>query len=280
MKFKSSYILLILVLILGSCKSKKTVTQKREPQKTVTKKIEPVKKAEAEIRIPSTTEAYIEMYKGIAMDEMRAHKIPASVTLAQGILESSSGKSPLALRSNNHFGIKCHKSWTGKRTTHDDDKKNECFRVYDDPRISYKDHSQFLMTRSWYDGLFKLKEDDYVAWAKGLKAAGYATDKRYPSKLIDLIEKYGLYRYDVEVLGISSRKSKKADKRAKEIKKEVSNKKSTTNTVNKSNKGKHVVVKGDTLYSISKRYGTSVTNLKRLNNLNSNTISIGQVLRF
>jgi len=266
MKFKRSYILLVVILVLASCKSKKTVTHKNTPQKTVTEKIVIVEEEqlEVEIVIPSTTEDYIAMYKQIAMDEMRAYKIPASITLAQGILESSSGKSALSLRSNNHFGIKCHKGWKGEKTYHDDDEKGECFRVYDDPNNSYKDHSQFLMTRSWYDGLFELKEDDYEAWAKGLKAAGYATDKRYPAKLIDIIEKYDLYQYDEEVLGVSNKRRKK------------------TKVVESNSKVKatpqHNVVKGDTLYSISKKYGISVTNLKLLNKLDSNTISIGQIL--
>ena len=192
------------------------------------------------------------------MEEMRKYKIPASITLAQGILESSSGKSNLTRKSNNHFGIKCHKGWKGKRVYHDDDEKGECFRVYKDPKKSYRDHSLFLTGRGRYSKLFKLKKGDYVRWAKGLSAAGYATDRRYPAKLIALIEKYDLQKYDAKVLG-------------KKYKKERS-KEATNNSEN------HIVTKGDTLYSISKRYGLTVEELKNLNGLSSNSISIGQTL--
>ena len=132
---------------------------------------------------------------------MKIYKIPASITLAQGLLESSTGNSELTKRSNNHFGIKCHKEWEGEFTYHDDDEKGECFRVYKDPAESYRDHSLFLAFRSRYSGLFKLEAGDYVSWAKGLSEAGYATDKRYPAKLIGLIEKFDLQKYDTQVLG-------------------------------------------------------------------------------
>ena len=110
--------------------------------------------------------------------------IPASITLAQGILESGSGKGELTRKSNNHFGIKCHRNWTGDRAYHDDDEKGECFRRYNHPMYSFNDHSQFLTGRKRYAFLFKLRKDDYKGWARGLRKAGYATDKKYPQKLI------------------------------------------------------------------------------------------------
>ncbi len=140
-------------------------------------------------------ENYIEKYKYLAMEQMERYDIPASITLAQGLLESGAGMSTLARRSNNHFGIKCH-DWTGKRTYHDDDKKDDCFRVYDNVRDSYEDHSKFLATRPRYKNLFKLKTTDYKGWAKGLKKAGYATSRTYASQLIGIIELYELDQYD------------------------------------------------------------------------------------
>ena len=143
---------------------------------------------------------YIERYKDIAMREMQEYKIPASITLAQGLLESGNGKSELSIKSNNHFGIKCHKDWTGKRTYHDDDEKGECFRVYDDPEQSYRDHSVFLRKGQRYAFLFDLKITDYKGWAKGLKQAGYATLPVYANILIKLIEEYNLTQYDEMVV--------------------------------------------------------------------------------
>ncbi len=140
--------------------------------------------------------AYINKYKSIAIKEMKQYGIPASITLAQGILESAGGTSELASKSNNHFGIKCHNSWDGDKVYHDDDKKGECFRKYDDPEESFRDHSLFLSTRSRYAFLFELERDDYKGWAKGLRKAGYATNKKYADRLIDLIEKYNLHQFD------------------------------------------------------------------------------------
>lgn len=137
-------------------------------------------------------------YSSLAVEEMQRTGVPASITLAQGILESDSGRSPLAVKGNNHFGIKCHKDWTGERYFKDDDTKNECFRVYSDPQLSFRDHSDFLRYRDRYKHLFSLDPADYTAWANGLSKAGYATDPAYPAKLIAMIEKYKLYRYDTQ----------------------------------------------------------------------------------
>ena len=183
---------------------------------------------------------------------MRLFGIPASITLAQGILESGSGRGRLARQANNHFGIKCH-DWTGPRIFHDDDTEQECFRKYDNPNQSYRDHSLFLANRRRYENLFKHNSSDYKSWARGLKKAGYATDPKYAHKLIALIERYELYRYDTK---------NKTDKTQFEFD-EIT----------------YTVIKGDTLYSISKRYNTSVEAIKSVNKLSSNELEIGQKLK-
>lgn len=144
----------------------------------------------------ATEDQYIQKFAKYAVEEMEKYKIPASITLAQGLLETGGGQSRLAQEGKNHFGIKCKEDWTGKTMKHTDDAPNECFRVYDDPRQSYEDHSIFLSTRKYYANLFKLDMKDYRAWATGLKKAGYATNPRYASILITKIEKYRLYEYD------------------------------------------------------------------------------------
>lgn len=141
-------------------------------------------------------EAYVERYAGVAVDEMYRSGIPASITLAQGLLESSAGQSFLAVYANNHFGIKCHRDWTGERAYRDDDAKHECFRKYPSVMDSYRDHSDFLRYRDRYKFLFNYELTDYKSWAYGLKKAGYATDPSYAAKLIGTIERYGLHRYD------------------------------------------------------------------------------------
>ncbi len=145
-------------------------------------------------------EAYVAMYKELAITEMLRTGVPAAITLAQGILESQFGESDLVKASNNHFGIKCKTEWTGPKTYHDDDEKAECFRVYATAADSYKDHSDFLKTRSNYAFLFKLDPRDYDGWAKGLKKAGYATSPVYPQKLLKVIDDYNLQRYSLEAL--------------------------------------------------------------------------------
>jgi len=148
-----------------------------------------------------TVEEYIETYKDIAMKEMKEHKIPASITLAQGIIESGAGNSALAREAKNHFGIKCHKGWTGRTYTMDDDAKDECFRKYKKAEDSYRDHSEFLTSRPRYADLFKLDIMDYEGWAKGLKAAGYATSPTYATALINRIKLNKLYLYDQLAMG-------------------------------------------------------------------------------
>ncbi len=143
---------------------------------------------------------YIETYKDIAIKKMHEYRIPASITLAQGLLESSSGNSALSLDANNHFGIKCHKEWTGMTYIMDDDEKGECFRKYSSPEESFNDHSLFLTSRPRYAGLFNLDIHDYKGWAYGLKSAGYATNPKYAEMLIKIIEENQLYLYDSGVL--------------------------------------------------------------------------------
>jgi len=139
---------------------------------------------------------YIDTYKEIAIKKMAEYKIPASITLAQGIFESACGTSRLATEANNHFGIKCHKEWNGEFIKHDDDALQECFRKYKEPEESYNDHSLFLTSRPRYANLFKLDVMDYKSWAHGLKAAGYATNPQYAERLISLIERFDLARQD------------------------------------------------------------------------------------
>ena len=202
-----------------SCGSKKAVATKKQSNKAKTERVvtkKPSKKTPKTDEnatevvngvavVINSTEEYIALFTGIAQDEMRLYNIPASITLAQGILESNSGKGRLAVEANNHFGIKCH-DWTGDKIYHDDDASQECFRKYTDSKYSYRDRSLFLTQRQRYAALFKLKKEDYKGWARELKRAGYATDTKYPDKLISLIERYNLDKYDAEVLGSTYKK--------------------------------------------------------------------------
>ena len=213
-----------------------------------------VKTYEEEIKL------YVASFHEIAKNSMKTHGIPASIILAQGILESGAGKGKLAQSANNHFGIKCHTGWTGDSVKHDDDAEQECFRKYTQPSESYKDHSLFLTSRSRYATLFKLDKGDYQSWARGLKSAGYATYVKYPDKLIGLIERFELYKYDNEVL----------DRNYIPVKKDP---------VLEISEGYYTIQQGDTLYSLSKKFNQTVEDLKKMNNLIDNTISIGQKIK-
>lgn len=162
---------------------------------------------------------YIDNYKTIAIEEMKKSGIPASIKLAQGMLESDNGNSTLARKANNHFGIKCHKSWNGKTFYQDDDKEDECFRKYSDPEESFKDHTRFIITGDRYRFLFDYKTTDYKRWAKGLKKAGYATNPRYPELLIGIIERYNLSHFDhgYEAIKSNEKKTKRNNKEYEEI---------------------------------------------------------------
>jgi len=286
MKFKL-IVLLLASVFLFSCGASKKSKIATKPKPTTTKtvavkpKVTPVSKPiskpnetlEATSKVyvePKTVDEYINQFKDVAKNNMINYKIPASITLAQGILESGAGKGRLCLEANNHFGIKCHTGWTGPSITHDDDALQECFRKYNDPADSYRDHSKFLTSRSRYNDLFKLDILDYKGWANGLKKAGYATDPKYPSKLIGIIERYQLFVYDHEVVAPKSVKNEVKETIA-EI--EVFESKSSTN------EALYVVQKGDTLYSLSKRFNTTVEKIKEVNNLKDNSLSIGQEIR-
>ena len=207
---------------------------------------------------------YIFQYKDIAMSNMKIYGIPASIILAQGILESGAGRGDLCIKANNHFGIKCHEGWTGESVRHDDDSSQECFRKYDAPAGSFNDHALFLTGRSRYASLFNLSKEDYKGWANGLRRAGYATDPTYPEKLISYIERYDLGQYDAVVMGKDYTPLEKQDTRIAAF--------------DSQNQSLYEVQKGDTLYSISKKYNLLVNELKQINNLSANTISIGQRL--
>jgi flagellum-specific peptidoglycan hydrolase FlgJ len=277
----------ILISLLVSCGASKPKVQPkkvvRTTQKTTVKqKVEtPVEKVvaktpekdntlpkteilEATQKVRVTTEmvlAYITQFKSVAKENMIRDGIPASITLAQGILESGAGTGDLSLQANNHFGIKCHKEWTGSSIKHDDDTAQECFRKYEHAEESYRDHSYFLTSRPWYKPLFSLPKNDYKAWARGLKKAGYATDVKYPDKLIGIIERYQLQQYDAEVLGLDFQ-VKTADKKEEIV--------DTTN--------QYIVIKGDTLYSLSKKFNITIDELKKKNNIIDNSLSLGQSL--
>jgi len=266
MNIKFRHILLLIVVVASGCGPKKGIVTKKEDYKKKTETVdvrEETKTSETDTKAdepiitkpPSSVDNYISQYASIAMRQMRKSKIPASIILAQGILESGSGRGRLAVKANNHFGIKCH-GWKGAKIYHDDDRSQECFRKYGKAESSYEDHSEFLTGRSRYANLFKLKPTDYKGWAKGLRAAGYATDRKYPQKLISLIERYKLYTYDQNVL----------EGKQPEI------------IVVNSGVIRHIILKGDTLYSLSKRYNTTVEEIKDLNNMSTNDLILGQEL--
>lgn len=230
-----------------------------------------------------TATQYIEKYKDAAIEEMIKYKIPASITLAQGMLESGNGNSFLAVKANNHFGIKCHSNWKGKSVKKDDDKKNECFRKYPSVSDSFEDHSKFLYGKSRYASLFKLKTTDYKGWAKGLKKAGYATNPKYPSLLISIIEKYELYQYDT-TKKLKKKKGKKENASATVQKKptKVSAKpaKKSSRKVYRLGIKKYIIIKqGDTFYSISKQTDKDLWQLYKYNDLTEkDVLTIGEKL--
>lgn len=233
----------------------------REELKIVAKEETETLEATSKVNVSrNSVEEYVDMYKALAIDNMREYKIPASIKMAQAILESGSGNGRLAREAHNHFGIKCKNTWTGKSVRHTDDAPDECFRMYDSTEDSFKDHSEFLAYRPFYKKLFTLDPSDYVGWAKGLKQAGYATDPKYAEKLISIIERYELYELDKEALGSDYKKIQHT---------------ATTSLIT----DYYTVQRGDTLYGISQRYSLTIDELKRLNNLSGDTISIGQNLK-
>ncbi|MCQ2218583.1 MAG: glucosaminidase domain-containing protein [Paludibacteraceae bacterium] len=218
------------------------------------------------------TIAYIEQYHKVAIREMYKYSIPASITLAQGILESGSGRSDLSTIANNHFGIKCTSDYTGKHFLKDDNKKDDCFRVYEHAEGSYRDHSLFLTTRKHYSSLFKLSITDYKGWANGLKAAGYATNPKYPSLLIAVIEQNKLYEYDRNPEKYLTKKDAENltldDQSQPQQKTEGPIQNEEPKIIDgKLNGTTCVVVKsGDTFYGLSRRHGISIDKLRYFNN--------------
>ena len=275
MKLKILFSILFL-LVLSNCGAKKRIVKNKSRGTEITepkpKKLPSVnevkitrKLAKKNPRLNKETLAYIREYAPIAVNEMHQYKIPASITLAQGILESGKGKSQLALKSKNHFGIKCHSNWTGERVYHDDDEKGECFRKYKFVATSYNDHSLFLTQRGRYAFLFDYNIKNYKKWAYGLRKAGYATDRKYPSKLLKIIEDYHLYEFDNIKKSTYIKKLKEANHRKSSKRSKIKRK-------------RYEVEKGDTLYAISRKFSISVSDLKALNNLTDNTLSLGQKL--
>ena len=251
-------------------------------------------------------EDYIKKYREIAVHEMKKHHIPASITLAQGLLESGAGRGELARKANNHFGIKCGGRWNGRTVRHDDDARNECFRAYKNAEDSYKDHSKFLRDGARYQFLFDLKITDYKGWAKGLKKAGYATDPKYAYRLINLIELYDLYEYDrkgglkwlennpnphqpyianelvyvvarrgdtfkslSKELGIGSRKLRSYNELPKDYAFRGGEIVYLEKKHKRATKGNivYVVKPGDSMYTIAQKYGIRLNNLYKLNKM-------------
>jgi len=239
---------------------------------------------------------YIEQYAALAVKEMERTGVPASIKIAQGIHETNAGKSDLVLQSNNHFGIKCKSSWTGEKVYHNDDAEGECFRKYEDAKASYLDHSDYLKSQPRYSFLFEYDANDYAAWAWGLKKAGYATNPVYAQTLIKYIEAYQLNELNkfaenedeedlknffekirnkpLQPLANNGKliepddKEKPGDKPAKEKSvKRIKVKKT------------HVVKRGDSLYSLSKKYGTTVEALKKVNHLKKEALQVGQKIK-
>ena len=265
-------------------------------------------------------EEYIKKYRDIAVEEMERYHIPASITLAQGLLESGAGQGTPARKSNNHFGIKCGGDWRGKSVKHDDDARDECFRVYKNAADSYRDHSKFLAGRPRYASLFKLDMTDYKGWAHGLKKAGYATNPRYAYQLIDIIERYDLYKYDkkgglkwmkenpnphqpylanglVYVIGrsgdtwkslskefdISKRKLRKYNDLYKDYVIQDGDILYLEKKNRKAQKGNivHVLRHGESMYSISQKYGIRLKRLYKMNNMKpeDDAPAVGTILR-
>lgn len=215
---------------------------------------------------------YIDEYKDLAIYEMLRYNIPASITLAQGLFESGAGQSELCRKGNNHFGIKCH-GWSGRTVYHDDDLAQECFRAYKDALESYEDHSKFLVNSQRYKRLFSLKRTDYKGWAQGLKDCGYATNPQYATKLIQIIELYGLNQYD---------QAKKYDKflAHHSATTQPVNAKSTIHPIHIYNKNYYLYArKGDTFKSIGEETELSYRKIAKYNERNKKDVLVeGEVI--
>jgi len=238
---------------------------------------------------------YIEQYAALAVKEMERTGVPASIKIAQGIHETNAGKSDLVLKSNNHFGIKCKSSWTGEKVYHNDDEEGECFRKYDDATASYLDHSDYLKSQPRYAFLFDYDANDYAAWAWGLKKAGYATNPIYAQTLIKYIEAYHLNELNkfaeneedqdlknyLETIRNSPLDVVENSNKSIEPEEKYSSTKPTKEKSEKRIRVKktHVVKKGESLYSLSKKYSTTVDVLKKVNHLKKEALQVGQKIK-
>ena len=271
---RKTFYLFIGLAFFTSCSAHRSVISNKVARKN-NQRIQKENSETVDGYTPLTSVQYIERFKGTAIQEMNLYGIPASITIAQGLFESGSGNGELARVANNHFGIKCTTDWKGKGYYKDDDSHNDCFRVYYRPEDSFRDHSEFLK-RPRYTKLFLLDKNDYVGWANGLKAAGYATNPNYPQLLITIIQKYNLDQYDRPE---SEPQKENRENRVLTQIKDNAIAASQDSVVYKSPVNKfYTVTTGDTLYSISRRFGLNVDDLKAMNNLSDNNIKVGQKL--
>lgn len=265
---------IILMAMATACSTRKATVSKPVTQSPQISK--PIKTISGNTLVNKySAEAYIERFREIAIKEMNNYGIPASITLAQGLLESGSGNSSLARDANNHFGIKCTPEWKGKTILKDDDQKDDCFRVYNSPEESFRDHSEFLK-RKRYAPLFELNKNDYRGWAAGLKEAGYATNPRYAELLITLIDRYDLSKYDSKEGYVE--KIKREDKVLTEIVRNIPEEKKQEPAKAPVEMKIYEVKQGDTMYSIAKRFSITVDDLKILNDLGNSDVKLGQLL--
>lgn len=260
---KNATIILSLILVMASCKSTRITTSSSTTAPG----------------IDATVAAYLKEYSDLAISEMKRTGVPASITLAQGIIESDYGRSRLATEANNHFGIKCHSDWKGRKIYHDDDRRNECFRKYNRVEESYFDHSDFLKNGSRYSSLFELRVSDYKGWAKGLKKAGYATNPKYAVMLINLIEENGLYIYDNAKYTSGGSNERRSDP-VKEIK--VENLKEDSDDIDNfvvradsrilsNNRIQYILIReGDTYQSLTNKFDLLSWEIIRYNELDDN----------
>lgn len=269
--------LLIIIALTSSCGTRKISLPKPTSQApTSSQSSQPVKTITQNTLVNKySAHDYIERFKAIAIKEMNSHGIPASITLAQGILESGNGNSSLAREANNHFGIKCTSEWKGKTILKDDDQKDDCFRVYNTAEESFRDHSEFLK-RKRYASLFELDKNDYRGWAVGLKEAGYATNPRYAELLITLVDRYDLSKYDRIESPVE--KIKREDKVLTEIVQNIPQEKIQDTPKAPVSMTIYEVKQGDTMYSIAKRFTITVDELKILNDLGASDLKLGQLL--
>jgi hypothetical protein len=275
-KLKQGIAMLLLGVALSACSAHKNIVSisGRDARRN-NEQIQKEHRDAIAIAPTYTVAQYIDRFKTIAIQEMNLYGIPASITLAQGLFESGNGNGDLARIANNHFGIKCTSDWKGKSYYKDDDQVNDCFRVYDKPEDSFRDHSVFLQ-RKRYAKLFELDKNDYQGWAQGLKDAGYATNPKYPQLLIGVIQKYSLDQFDRPEGEVQ--KIKREDRVLTQINQNIGKAiKDSLVQVTPPDKT-YTIKQGDTLYNVSKRFGLTVDELKALNNMADNNIKIGQKL--